>query len=173
METSYVVLANASSSSHRLSNTHVGVYLGISGALVSSGVAGDSGAAGDSHDARNVYVGTSASMAVASGRISYTLGLTGPCFPVDTACSASLVAIHVASTALKLVECLCACVCGEGLLEQAVFVAFSTAGMLSPLGRCHTFDCRADGYCRGEGSGAGLLSSGNLRSVIVLGTVVQ
>jgi len=65
----------------------------------------------------SVYAGTANSLAVASGRVSYTLGLTGPCFPVDTACSASLVALHVAGGALRQVECLKACVCGEGLRE--------------------------------------------------------
>ena len=111
-------------------------------------------------------------MAIASGRISYTLGLTGPCFPVDTACSASLVALHVASGAMRLIECSQACVCGEGLLEVTVFVAFSAAGMLSALGRCHTFDRRADGYCRGEGCGAFLLDAtvGEFR---VCGSAVQ
>ena len=113
-------------------------------------------------------------MAVASGRISYTLGLTGPCFPVDTACSASLVALHVATRAMQLIECQRACVCGEGLLEVMVFVAFSAAGMLSALGRCHTFDRRADGYCRGEGCGAFLLASGDVPDAIgIPGTAVQ
>ena len=98
-------------------------------------------------------------MAVASGRVSYTLGLTGPCFPVDTACSASLVALHVATGAIQLTECSQACVCGECLLEVMVFAAFTVAGMLSPFGRCHTFDRRADGYSRGEGCAAFLLMS--------------
>jgi acyl transferase domain-containing protein len=46
------------------------------------------------------------------------------------------------------------------MLTQVVSIAFSAAGMLSAFGRCHTFDRRADGYCRGEGCGAFLLSSG-------------
>ncbi|EGB04284.1 hypothetical protein AURANDRAFT_32756, partial [Aureococcus anophagefferens] len=86
------------------------------------------------------YTGTVTSLAVASGRISFTLGLTGPCFPIDTACSASLVALHVAVGALRSAECPLACVCGENLLEQMIFAAFTIAGMLSSRGRCHTFD---------------------------------
>ncbi|EGB03808.1 hypothetical protein AURANDRAFT_3803, partial [Aureococcus anophagefferens] len=83
---------------------------------------------------------------VASGRISYLLGLIGPCFPVDSACSASLVAAHLAS-------CKQACVAAGGILEAGMYVAFSVAGMLSNHGRCHSFDSRADGYCRAEGCG--------------------
>ncbi|EGB03125.1 hypothetical protein AURANDRAFT_59676 [Aureococcus anophagefferens] len=153
LEMSYVAFAdNASGACRaRLINTDVGVYLGVSGSTANT---------------VSVYSGTSTSMAVASGRISYTLGLTGPCFPVDTACSASLVALHLA-------ECSSACVCGEGLLEVTAFAAFSAAGMLSAFGRCHTFDRRGDGYCRGEGCGAFLLDSEVSTKVAVLGTAVQ
>ena len=100
----------------------------------------------------SVYDGTANSMSIASGRISYVLGLTGPCFPVDTACSASLVATHLAARSLQTVECEQGCVVAGGILEDSIQQAFATAGMLSPRGRCHAFDARADGYSRGEGS---------------------
>ena len=45
--------------------------------------------------------------------------------------------------------------------------------MLSAFGRCHTFDRRGDGYCRGEGCGAFLVASGVCANVGVLGTAVQ
>ena len=48
----------------------------------------------------SLYDGTANSASIASGRISYVLGLTGPCFPVDSACSASLVAAHLATVGL-------------------------------------------------------------------------
>jgi acyl transferase domain-containing protein len=44
--------------------------------------------------------------------------------------------------------------------------------MLSALGRCHTFDRRADGYCRGEGCGAFYFSI-EANDVVVSGTAVQ
>ena len=100
---------------------------------------------------RGVYAGTANSTSIASGRISYVFGLTGPCFPVDSACSASLVAAHLAGTALKQGACGQACVAAAGLLEPGLHDAFSIAGMLSARGRCHSFDARADGYSRGEG----------------------
>ena len=119
----------------------MGVYVGVFGLLAHS----QSDA--KKSEGPSVYDGTANSMAVASGRVSYVLGLTGPCFPVDTACSASLVALHLARKSLDEM----AVVVGVSVLDFATHSAFSTAGMLSPLGRCHTFDARADGYSRAEG----------------------
>ncbi|EGB03805.1 hypothetical protein AURANDRAFT_33486, partial [Aureococcus anophagefferens] len=118
------------------------------------------------------YSGTSGALSVASGRVSFTLGLTGPCLTLDTACSSSLVAVHLGASALKLAECPEAAATGVGMLTATVSMAFSAAGMLSAFGRCHTFDRRGDGYCRGEGCGAFRLSSGCLE-MSVLGTAVQ
>ena len=139
-----------------LINTPVAFFLGIAG-VFSSEVAGRglSGATGPM-----VYSGTSEALSVASGRVSFALGLTGPCLTLDTACSSSLVAAHLAASALKLIECPQAVATGAGIVTQVVSIAFSAAGMLSAFGRCHTFDRRGDGYCRGEGCGACLLSSG-------------
>ena len=60
---------------------------------------------------------------------------------------------------------------GIGTLTVAVTIAFTAAGMLSALGRCHTFDRRADGYCRGEGCGAFYFST--CGDVAASGTAVQ
>ena len=51
-------------------------------------------------------------------------------------------------------------------------MATSTAGMTSLCGRCHTFDARADGYCRGEGSGAYFLLAGTCVRSTCRGLVV-
>lgn len=158
LEMSYAALYDpALSRSCRLSlaNTPVGFFLGAGGSISSGG--GDSQRIGTG-EMPSVYSGTSTALSVASGRVSYTLGLTGPCLTLDTACSASLVAIHLAVSSLKLIECPRAAATGVALLTKTVSLAFSAAGMLSGLGRSHTFDRRADGYCRGEGCGAFLLS---------------
>ena len=76
----------------------------------------------------------------------------------DTACSSSLVALDAAISALQLGKCDMALVAGANeLFDSQVFEAFARAGMLSPTGRCHTWDASADGYLRGEGCGAILL----------------
>lgn len=95
-------------------------------------------------------IGTSHSAAV--GRVSHLLGIHGPSIAVDTACSSSLVAVHMACTSLRLHECNLALAGGVSLMvSPETFIVLSQAGMLSPDGRCKTFDEAADGYGRGEG----------------------
>ncbi len=104
------------------------------------------------------YLAIGTSPAAAAGRISYRLGLEGPAVSVDTACSSSLVAVHQACQALRLEECDLALVGGVNLLiSPATMINFSRAHMLSPDGRCKTFDADADGYVRGEGCGVAVV----------------
>ncbi len=96
--------------------------------------------------------------AVLGNRVSYWFNFRGPSEVIDTACSSSLVAIHRAIASLHADECDMAIAGGvSALLTPSLFSAFSKAGMLSPDGRCKTFDQKANGYVRGEGSGAILL----------------
>ncbi|MBD2727328.1 type I polyketide synthase [Nostoc sp. FACHB-892] len=89
-----------------------------------------------------------------AGRLSYTLGLQGPCMAIDTACSSSLVAIHTACQSLRNEECTHALAGGVNLiLSPENNVALSKAKILSADGRCKTFDASADGIVRGEGCG--------------------
>ena len=98
------------------------------------------------------YFSTGTSFAVAAGRISYTLGLTGPAVTVDTACSSSLVALHLACQALQLGECDAALAGGVSLiLGPEMNVSFTKGRMMSPDGRCKFVDAAADGYVRGGG----------------------
>ena len=95
---------------------------------------------------------------VAVGRIAYLLGLRGPAVAVDSACSSSLVTIHLACQSLRLRESDLALAGGVSLiLRPETQIAMSKWGMLSPHGRCHTFDSRADGFVRGEGCGVVVL----------------
>lgn len=170
---SYAVFRDAASSSScraELANAPIGFFLGAGGSISSQN--GSPGGASTEHTL-SVYSATATTLSVLSGRVSYTLGLTGPCFTVDTACSSSLVAAHSGVSALKLGECLRSEATGVGMLTVVVSVAFSAAGMLSGLGRCHTFDRRADGYCRGEGCGAFLFSCDSEDDVTISGSAVQ
>ncbi len=89
-----------------------------------------------------------------SGRVAFALGLEGPAVAVDTACSSSLVAVHQACQALHSGDCDLALAGGVNVLLSPVSnIAASRARMLSPVGRCKTFDATADGYVRSEGCG--------------------
>jgi acyl transferase domain-containing protein/acyl carrier protein len=89
-----------------------------------------------------------------SGRVAFALGLEGPAVAVDTACSSALVAVHQACQALHSGDCDLALAGGVNvLLSPVTIVAASRARMLSPVGRCKTFDASADGYVRSEGAG--------------------
>ena len=91
---------------------------------------------------------------VASGRLSYLLGLQGPSMAIDTACSSSLVSVHLACQALRTGDCDTALAGGVNtMLSPDISVAYSRSRLLSPGGRCRTFDASADGIARGEGCG--------------------
>lgn len=91
-------------------------------------------------------------------RISYLFNFNGPSEPIDTLCSSSLVAIHRAIQDLRAGLCEQAIVGGISLLISPLLsTVFEQAGMLSPEGRCRTFDADANGFVRGEGAGAILL----------------
>ncbi|XXT21477.1 SDR family NAD(P)-dependent oxidoreductase [Sorangium sp. So ce429] len=95
---------------------------------------------------------------VLPARVSYYLDLQGPAITVDTACSSSLVAAHLACQALwgREIDLALAGGVSLGCMPDS-YGGPAAAGMLSPTGRCHTFDARADGFVPGEGAGAVVL----------------
>ncbi|MBN1654055.1 MAG: AMP-binding protein, partial [Deltaproteobacteria bacterium] len=143
LEVTWETLENAGIRPEELFNKRTGVFVGISNvdyAHVISKV--------------DAYAGTGTVASTAAGRISYTLGLKGPCMAIDTACSSALVAIHVACQSLRARESETAIVGGVNLiLSPRSMIAMSKLKAISPDGRCKTFDASADGYGRGEGCG--------------------
>ncbi|MGH8258769.1 MAG: beta-ketoacyl synthase N-terminal-like domain-containing protein, partial [Steroidobacteraceae bacterium] len=99
--------------------------------------------------------GSAASIA---NRVSYFCNFSGPSLAVDTMCSSSLTAIHLACQSLLRAECAVALAGGVNLsLHPNKYLRLSKGNFASRRGRCHTFGADADGYVPGEGVGAVLL----------------
>ncbi|MFJ3789439.1 beta-ketoacyl synthase N-terminal-like domain-containing protein [Kitasatospora sp. NPDC090091] len=93
-----------------------------------------------------------------ANRVSYFFDLHGPSFAVDSACSSSLTAVHLACESLRRGECRTAIAGGVNLiLHPAHLVGLSASSMLSSDEACKVFDAAADGFVPGEGVGAVLL----------------
>ncbi len=147
LEVAWEALEHAGIAPDTLKGTSTGVYVGISGSDYERLRLGE----GDPN-ASNVHSATGTATNFAANRLSYSLDLRGPSLVVDTACSSSLVAVHLAMNALRNGDCDTAIVGGVNLMaSSSTTVALCQGRMLSPSGRCHTFDDRADGYARGEG----------------------
>nr|VFK09567.1 MAG: Acyl transferase domain-containing protein [Candidatus Kentron sp. LPFa]VFK25616.1 MAG: Acyl transferase domain-containing protein [Candidatus Kentron sp. LPFa] len=104
------------------------------------------------------YSATGSDLGIIANRVSYTLGLQGPSMAIGSACSGSLVAIHLACAGLRAGEATLALAGGVNLnLSPDSHLMMAKFGGLSPDGRCKTFSAHADGYGRGEGGGVVVL----------------
>ncbi|GAA3031051.1 type I polyketide synthase [Actinokineospora globicatena] len=148
LETAWTALEHANIDPTRLRHGTGGVYFGVSSldyALELSSVADED---------MDGYLAAGVLHASVSGRLSYTLGLRGPSITLDTACSASLVALHLAVQALRGGECEIALAGGVNAIHHPLSTALlSDMQALAADGRCKTFDESADGYARSEGCG--------------------
>ena len=132
-------------------------------------------------DAVTPHTFTGVQRSLLANRVSYVLGLRGPSLTVDTGQSSSLVAVHLAVESLRRGECTSALAGGVNLvLAPESTLAVARLGALSPNGRCHTFDARADGYVRGEGGGlvvlkplAAALADGDRIHCLIRGSAVN
>lgn len=102
----------------------------------------------------SVYDSTGNGFCLASGRVSYILGLQGPNMVIDTGCSSSLVTTHLACNSLRSGECDLALAGGVQVqLSPQIAIAIAKTRALAPDGRCKAFDASADGFSRAEGCG--------------------
>ena len=129
---------------HSLRNSPTGVFIGAQLPAVSNwrplhGV--------------SEYSVTSISVALLANRISYHFNLMGSSIAYCTACSAGLSALHAAMNALQCGDCDQALVGSVTYLGSArMGSSFNLMGVISPEGKCHSFDAQANGYMRSEGA---------------------
>ncbi|KAJ1323107.1 phthiocerol/phenolphthiocerol synthesis type-I polyketide synthase C [Microdochium nivale] len=124
----------------------VGCYVGMSSVDYENNVA---------CHAPNAYSATGTLRGFVAGKVSHFFGWTGPGLTLDTACSSSAVAVHLACQAILNDECSAAVAGGVNIMTSPLFFQnLAGASFLSKTGQCKPFDAAADGYCRGEGCGA-------------------
>ena len=129
---------------HALRNSPTGVFVGAQVPAVANW---------RSLHGTTEYSVTGISLAMLANRISYHFNLMGSSMAYCTACSAGLSALHAAMNALQCGDC------DQALVGSVTFLgsgrmssSFNLMGVISPEGKCHSFDAEANGYMRSEGA---------------------
>jgi len=151
LEATWEALEHAGIPPHALAGTDGGVFMGVGS---------------DDYGRRlledlpriEAWTGIGASCCAVANRVSYLLDLNGPSFTTDAACASSLVAVHLACTALRAGETSVAIAGGVNVIAApGLTMVLDAAGAISPEGRSMPFDATANGYVRGEGAGVVVL----------------
>lgn len=175
LELAWESLEDAGLPPRSLRGTRTGVFVGISASDYAVLMCVD----GRQTDG---YAAAGTSLCLAANRISFAFDWHGPSMAIDTACSSSVVAVHLACQNLRHGECEMALACGANvLLSPAGMVNLTKAGISSPDGKVRSFDAAASGYVRSEGAGvlvlkplsAALKNRDRIRAVILSTAVNQ
>ncbi len=149
LQTAWHALEHAGQQPAALAGTDSGVFIGASTSDYEEIIR--------AHDLA-AHASTGMNRSIIANRLSYVLDIHGPSEVIDTACSSSLVAVHKAVQAIQSGSCQLALAGGvNALLTPTHYISYGKAGMLSPDGRCKTFDADANGYVRAEGVGVVVL----------------
>ncbi|RAK98120.1 putative hybrid PKS/NRPS enzyme EqiS-like protein [Aspergillus ibericus CBS 121593] len=144
LETVYEGIESAGLTIEGLQGSPTAVYVGMMGCDYADVIQGDV-------DCTPTYAGTGTSRSIHSNRISYFFDWHGPSMTIDTACSSSMMAIHLAMQSLRSGESKVA------LTAQDNYVVLSNLNMIAADGRAKMWDADANGYARGEGVAAVIL----------------
>ncbi|RDW68782.1 Polyketide synthase-nonribosomal peptide synthetase [Aspergillus mulundensis] len=145
LETVYEGLENAGLTMEGLRGSDTAVYIGLMNTDYADLIQ-------DDVDCIPAYAGTGVSRSIHANRISWFFDWRGPSMSIDTACSSSMMAVHLAVQSLRSGEARVAVAAGASLyLSPHNYIVLSSLGMISSSGRSRMWDARADGYSRGEG----------------------
>ncbi|KAL4954367.1 hypothetical protein BDW69DRAFT_205260 [Aspergillus filifer] len=145
LETVYESLENAGLRLESLQGSLTGIFCGVMN---------NDWSELQSNDYKGIppYLATGAARSIIANRVSYFFDWRGPSLVIDTACSSSMLALHLAVTSLQQQECSVAIATGTNLIQGPnIFISTTKLQMLSPTGRSRMWDAQADGYARGEG----------------------
>ncbi|KAK8008418.1 hypothetical protein PG991_010969 [Apiospora marii] len=148
LEVVYEALENGGETWESISNSRTGVYVGnfaLDHILIQA----------RDWDSPKSHAATGADTSFLANRISHIFNLHGPSLAINTACSSSMYALHMAVSAIRNGDCDGAIVAAANwITDPSMQFVLDKLGALSPTSRCHTFDASADGYARGEGFAA-------------------
>ena len=164
---------------HLATSTRTGVYAGVANSNYYSTLVRPSLDPQDSSAAYQALL--SGERDFATTRLSYYFNLTGPSLDVQTACSTSLVAVHLACQSLLSGECDIALAGGAAVrMPQRIGYLYEEGMILSPDGRCRPFDARSNGTTIGNGAGLVVLrrledalTDGDTVHAVILGSAVN
>ena len=149
LEVTWEALEDGGQAPDRLAGSSTGVFVGLSTHDYS-----DLHMQPGQRALLDAHVNIGNALCAAPNRISYLLDLHGPSMAIETACSSSLTAVHLARRSMMAGDCDLAIAGGVNLiLAPDLTIGFCKASMISPDGRCHAFDAGANGYVRSEGAG--------------------
>lgn len=169
LQASWSLLEDAGYSRRRLAQEckgEVGVFVGVTQTAFNL--------YGPALKDRREVVAHSSSSSIAN-RVSYFFNFNGPSIPIDTMCSSSLTALHLACDSLRNESCRMAIAGGVNIYTHPwTYVTLCALRMLSADGKCRSFGRGANGFVPGEGVGAFLLKplsraiedNDNIRAVI-------
>ncbi|HVI49082.1 MAG TPA: SDR family NAD(P)-dependent oxidoreductase, partial [Chitinophaga sp.] len=150
LQTVWHLLEDAGYSKKQLSGSNTGVFVGV--------MYGQYQLYGAAPDNQEQGVIPSSLHASVANRVSYFYDFTGPSIALDTMCSSSLTAIHLACNSLLNGDCNLAVAGGVNITTHPnKYLLLSQFNFASSDGRCRSFGDGGDGYVPGEGSGAVLL----------------
>ncbi|KAM5364053.1 hypothetical protein ACJZ2D_011670 [Fusarium nematophilum] len=149
LEATYHALEDAGVPAEKIAGTRTSVFMG---AFMYDHMCSQTSAL--QRDSISPHVAMGVSTSGIANRVSHRFDLRGPSVTLDTACSGSLVAIHLACQSIWAGEADGALAGGvNAILRPESSIMMSKAGFLSPDGYCKSFDATANGYVRSEGIG--------------------